>query len=857
MAGLTVLLVVLGAAVAAVVLGVVLARVWRAKESRTGLTVLLLCLLVGLAVMVTGWPPRLGSDLGGGTVLVYDVLGDVPLAQPPQADQPNAEEIRAKVSAMDNLVAAVARRVNPGGVREVTIRPYGPKQLQLILPDTDPQEIARVKRLLSSPGTLEFHVLANQRDDKALIEKAVAEKGSEVRSEQGRLQARWVPVAKGQASEIEKYPEIAQRSAQRNGQTINEVLVLADQSNVTGASIVQATPLVGANNKASVQYHLDPAGGQQLGILTGNKLPDAVGSFTRKLAIMIDGQLYAAPPIKEAMSQDGDIAGNFTEQQAKDLADVLNAHALPKALSSEPVSQQTVGPLLGRDTVLRTAAALGAALAVVLVLLVVYYRVAGLMGAATLLLNMLMVVAIMTLIKTAFTLPALAGLLLAFAISLYAHVLVFERIREELDRQTALRMAIRNAFGKAQDAILDIGAVILIMASVFFLLGTEQVKVFAVPLWLGTALSWVSAIYGSRVLFELAERRRWITGLSFMGRPTRPDANRLAKRWLPAVVSSLAVVLSLVGLFLLGPSLLGFDFQGGVAVEPAFKQPQSIVEVRRALSALPEVAVADLKASDAAPGHRFLVTASTPPGETTEKFLPQVQSTLQKAFDDRLDKGPKPAADKASVLEGKPVGARVTSVTRDQAFYAILVSLALIFGYLWLRFRRINFGLTALVALAHDLVITVGLVVLSNYLAAYLGFLLLEPFKIGVPVVVALLVIAGLSLAGTIVLLDRLREAQGKMQILTDEKANLSFNQALPRILVASLAMVVIGLALYVAGGPGVHAFAFTLLVGTIVAAYSPTSIAGPFLLWMGRPAVNVESPTKPAAPQRTAKGRS
>ena len=588
MSGSIILLTVLAAVVLAAVLGILLARFWRVRESTAPLVVLLLCALFGTALVVAGWPPNTGIDLGGGTILIYDVTTDLPATEPGDATETAPPSPEAGASSMQTLVAAVARRVNPSGVKEVTIRPYGPDRLEIIVPETGRQEIDRLKRILGRVGAVQFRILANQRDDKTLIERAVHDDGAEVRNDQGELLAWWVPVAEGQEADLRKYSEIPLRTVERDGRKITEVLVMNDDFNVTGAHIVRATAGANLAGQRHAQYHLDPAGGRLLGSLTSGKVPGEAGSFTRKLGIMVDGCLVSASPIKEAVFQNGEITGNYTQQQLRDLADVLDAGPLPKALSAQPVRELTAGPLLGTDTIRYAKLALAIGLALVLALLLILYRFAGLVACGALLLNLLVLVALLMAVRMTLTLSCFAGLLLTFATALGAHVLIFERIREELDREAPLRTAIRNGFSKAQSAILDTGAAILIVATILFFVRVGAIKGFAVTLWIGTILSWVTAVYCSRVVFDIAERRRWITRLKMTRLPGRSGVNFLRIRFLAAVLLVVAAALSAAGLWLRGPSLLGVEFAGGASVEARFQQPQAVATVRRGLIGLPD-----------------------------------------------------------------------------------------------------------------------------------------------------------------------------------------------------------------------------------------------------------------------------
>jgi SecD/SecF fusion protein len=182
------------------------------------------------------------------------------------------------------------------------------------------------------------------------------------------------------------------------------------------------------------------------------------------------------------------------------------------------------------------------------------------------------------------------------------------------------------------------------------------------------------------------------------------------------------------------------------------------------------------------------------------------------------------------------IGAKVAGSTRMQAIYALVASLLCIVAYIWVRFQKVIFGLAAVVALVHDVLITLGLIALSAFLAPYLGFLLIDPFKIGLPVLAAFLTIIGYSLNDTIIVFDRIREVRGKAPRLTEQMVNDSVNQTLSRTLLTSGTTLLVIVILYIAGGEVIHGFAFSLLVGVVVGTYSSIYIASPVLLWMTRP---------------------
>ena len=270
-----------------------------------------------------------------------------------KADDGEAEEqVAADTSVdMDKLIGAITLRVNPGGTREVTIRKYGPRQIEIIIPGADDEEVRRIEGKVSQAGTLEFRILANNRDHKAQIALAQATEANEVVDAQGELVAWWVPVAEGQEDSFATYTEIATRVANDRGKETMEILVVKDLFNVTGEYLQHCTPAVDQYGRPCVNFTFNTRGGQLFGGLTGENLPDKVQDFTRKLGIILDGYLYSAPAIQSTIHDRGEITGSFTDEEVTDLVDVLNAGSLPTALKKNPISKLLIGPTLGADTI--------------------------------------------------------------------------------------------------------------------------------------------------------------------------------------------------------------------------------------------------------------------------------------------------------------------------------------------------------------------------------------------------------------------------------------------------------------------------------------------------------------------------
>ncbi|HQF13760.1 MAG TPA: protein translocase subunit SecD [Thermogutta sp.] len=604
---------------------------WRLREYFGRLSFVFFTIVVAIVIILTRWPPKLGIDLSGGVIMVYEIEGAV--RQPGERAQADRDQID-----MDQLIAALNRRVNPSGVKEVTIRRFGPQQIEIIVPEVNEEEVARLERVISSIGTLEFRILANQRDHRRLIERAMAlsPDEQELYDDRGNLLAWWVPVAKGQEAAIGTGGEIAVRMGRYRNEDWLQVLVVKDRYNVTGADLFRVSEDVDERMQPCVSFVLRAGSAQRFGALTSENRPDATTGFERRLGIILDGYLYSAPNLRQPIFDRGQITGIPTREEVQALIQVLQAGSLPAVLSPTPISRLVTGPQLGRDTIRQSVTAMIVAAVIVFAFMVAYYRFAGIVACLAVVLNLVMLVAIMILLKAAFTLPGLAGLTLTVGMAVDANVLIYERIREELSRKATLRMAIRNGFEKAMSVIIDSNLTTMLTAVVLYFVGTDQVRGFAVTLFLGLVLNLYTAVFMARIIFEIGERRKWIKQLYMMRiiGETNFDFTGVKKY---ALAGSVAVILlGLVALIARGPGVLDIDFTGGVAVEILFNKPKDIGEVRYRLRELRDLAVSDVRIEGEQPHRRYVINTSSPPGVEAEQYLRSVKEKIAQVFGDEL-----------------------------------------------------------------------------------------------------------------------------------------------------------------------------------------------------------------------------
>ena len=743
-------------------------------------------------------------------------------------------------------------------------------------------------------------------------------------------------------SRILEDPNLGILTIDRGGGTEERfVLYKVDSQNVTGDMLELVYPTEDERVQPAVGFVFRPQGANKFGRLTREYAPERRGAdFKYHLAILLDDLVMSAPVINQEIRERG-IIENMPAKQRNELIDILRAGRLPSSIDPIPLQQESIGPTLGKDTIQKGISAILISMLIVPVFMIVYYRFAGAVAVVALLLNMVLLVGSMAFTGSSFTLPGLAGLALTIGMAVDANVLIFERMREEAERGANLGTQIRNGFSRAWSTILDSNVTTVLSGFVMWLIGTEEIKGFALTLMLGLVWNLFTAVYVSRVIFEFFYQKGWIKKLTMMKFMGKTNINFVGPRRVLIAISLLAITAGLVIFAMRGQRLFNIDFTGGtlVTLQLDEKNPkisgmtelQRIDFVRQQADdaelpgsnpprTMPDVSIESLSAAGVNPGVRFNVrttekdlqlvlralidkfgdtlertvasvgeakpiTAGTSGTNTTDRFaggvsIPltfnkpvdpsQVQISLsnylreqkianpesrfellrEKAADTAETPGTgehpviqvrtniEPAeasrllAGFASTLANDPAltfgrrenfGSAVAGDTQKVAMLAIVASWLVIIAYLWFRFKSISFGLAAVLALVHDVLIALGAVALS-------------PYKIDLPMIAAFLTIIGFSVNDTIVIFDRIREIKGKTPHLTEGMINAAINQTLSRTILTSLTALIVVLIMYLFGGEGLRGFSFCLLVGFISGIYSTIYIASPILIdWMGK----------------------
>ena len=727
----------------------------------------LVVLVVGYAVWL-GWPPldmhnkegevtekgkvNLGLDLQGGMHLVLEV--DTSGLTPKEAKD-----------APDRALEIIRNRIDQFGVLEPSIQKQGNDRIVIQLPGVTDRE--RAIKLVKSSAHLEFRIVS---DDAELMKTALAG---------------------------EKVAGYELKKLKKNDEKYEELL-LEKKPALKGETLVDATTEFSqtAFNQPYVSINFNNKGAAIFSKVTG----DNIG---KRLAIVLDGTVYSAPVIREKIpSGRAQITGNFSVQEATDLAIVLRAGALPAPVKI--IEERTVGPTLGRDSIEKGIKAIVIGGLVVLVFMAVYYLLAGLIADFALVLNIVLITGALSYFHATLTLPGIAGLVLTIGMSVDANVLIFERIREESKLGKSLRAAIQSGFQRAFLTILDANVTTLITALILFQFGTGPVRGFATVLSIGIISSMFTAIVVTRLTLDfLTTGKHKLNKLVMFQFVKNLKINFVGVRRLAYILSAILIVFGMFTFVKRREANYGIDFTGGVLQQYKFEKFIPLKNIRQTLKGL---GVGNIPIQRFADKREILV-------RTQEDNSARIMKKFNEEYKDN----------KFEVMRIEKVGPSIGKDLRGKAIKAVIFAMIGICIYVSLRFE-FRFAVAAIVALFHDVCISLGAVALTHR-------------ELSIPVIAALLTIVGYSINDTIVVFDRIREDRKLMRKSTyGEIINTSINQTFSRTILTSVTTLLVVLSLYFLGGAVINDFAFVMLVGVITGTYSSIFIASPILLdWPSR----------------------
>ena len=708
------------------------------------------------------YPPgkkiALGLDIKGGTSFLIRLMG-------------GDKEINKGM--LDQAVEVIRKRVDYFGAGEPIISPVGNDRILVQIPGLDTAKIQEARDQLSRVAKLEFRLVYPDNGERL---KAI-DAGKEVIPPEYRI-------------EVYKPP------TEGNEKPREERLLVKKKADLGGNRVSESHAYFG-NEGWAVQLKFDGEGAKQFGRITEQYKG-------HRFAIVLDGVIQSAPVIRDAIyGGDAVITGRFTEKEARGLASVLeNPLQTPVSIEEE----RSVSPTLGMDSIRASILAGLMGLAITLVCVLIYYKLAGLVACLALLVNIVLLVGAFQLIPggVTLTLPGIAGIILTIGLAVDASVLIYERLREEMALGKSLKIAVQTAYQKAFSSIFDANVTTLITAAILFWKASGPVKGFAISLTLGILASLFTAlIVGRNCLGWFVDTGR-VKRMSMLHLISSKNINFLGKGFLACMCSLALLIAGASAFYLRGEKNFGVDFRGGDLITLSSPNTIDVGQVRDALKPL---GLADASIQESAQGGKSYITVRTPLN-TSDKVEKQIIQAMPGA---------------GFMVEGSErVGALVGGELAKSSLVALGLGILGILIFVTFRFE-LSFAVGAIVALLHDVLMTVGVFALLGH-------------ELTLTMVGAVLTIAGYSINDTIVVYDRIREglASGRRGTI-EQIMNESINQTLSRTILTSTVTLIPILCLFLFGGAVLRDFSLAIIIGVVVGTYSSIFIASPIVLWWTR----------------------
>ena len=567
-----------------------------------------------------------------------------------------------------------------------------------------------------------------------------------------------------------------------------------------------------------VSITMNGEGANKWKILTGSHIGESV-------AIALDNYVYSFPNIMGEIptGQTSISGGNMTIEESKLLANILKAGKLPAP--ARIVEEAVVGPTLGQESIDKGMMSFAVALLIVLAYMVFYYSKAGIASVIALIANMFFIFGILASMPAlvALTLPGIAGIILTIGMSVDANVLIFERIREEISAGKGVRLAVADGYKFAYSSIIDANVTTLLTGAVLWFFGTGPVEGFAKTLVIGIFTSLFTAIFITRLIFEWQLNRN--KELSFSTKLTEGAFKNInygfIKNRKKFYILSSVIILAGIGSLATKGLQYGVDFKGGRSYTVRFDDAVSTVDVAKNLEGAFESAPEVKTFGD---GNQVKIVTSYMIDSNDENADDIMEGKLFEGLSVMMPNIDKTQFMDDYLMSSQKVGPTIADDIKTSSFWSIVISLLVIFLYVLFRFKKWQFGMGALVALFHDV-----LLVLSLFSLLY-GVL---PFSLEIDqaFIAAILTVVGYSINDTVVVFDRIREFLGlhKKQEMK-EVINNALNSTLSRTINTSLSTIFVLSMIFFFGGEVIRGFSFALLIGVIVGTYSSLCIASPVM---------------------------
>ena len=558
----------------------------------------------------------------------------------------------------------------------------------------------------------------------------------------------------------------------------------------------------------------------------------------KQIAIVLDGMIYSYPVVNSKIEGgSSQITGNFTLEEAEDLANVLKSGKLPAPATI--VQEQVVGPSLGAESINAGLISFIIAFCLVLIYMVLFYQGAGLVADIALLCNVLFLFGTLVSFGAVLTLPGIAGLVLTLGMAVDANVIIYERIKEELRAGKGLGKAITDGYANAYSAIIDGQITTALTGVVLFIFGSGPVQGFATTLIIGIITSVLTSIFITRIIFD--DRVAKGRNITFDNKFTRnflqnTKVDFLGKRKITYIISGALIIASILSISFKGFTY-GVDFTGGRTFVVRFDQTVQAEEIRNAVTEAFDAAAVQNNVDNTATevkqfggDSQMKITTTYKVNEESTDVDAEVEEVLYnalKAFfveDISIDQFRSTLDNPNGIISSDKVGPTIANDMKRDAIIAVIIALIVIFAYIAVRFKNWTWGLGGVSSLAHTAIIVIG------FFSFFSGIL---PFTLDVDqtFIAAILTIIGYAINDNVVIFDRIREYRGlhpKAELKTN--VNEALNSTLSRTMNTSLTTLVVMLAIAIFGGEVIRGLAVALILGIVIGTYASIFIGTPIM---------------------------
>jgi SecD/SecF fusion protein len=583
------------------------------------------------------------------------------------------------------------------------------------------------------------------------------------------------------------------------------------KAKLTGESVINARKDIDEKAQPAVSMSMNATGTR----IWAKWTKDASQVHSR-IAIVLDNLVYSAPSVNsEIPNGNSIIQGNFTQDEAADLANILKAGSLPAP--TRIVEEAVVGPTLGAESIQNGLISIVVGFLIIILFMVAVYNQSGWVADAAVVLNLFFLLGILASLNAALTLPGIAGILLSLAIAVDANVLINERVKEDLATGKPMETAITNGYKNAFSAIIDSNVTTLIKGFVLLAFGSGLIYGFAVTLIIGILCSLFTSVLFTRLIFEHRVKKGKTFSFSFpwsrnLFRSINIDfiGNR---KWY-YIISGAVIVFGIISMSIKGLNY-GVDFKGGRTYIVQFDKPMNTQEIRQSLTegfgASPEVKTYGFN-------NKYQVTTSYLVDDDSENATTAAES--------KLNEGLAKLGSNGHILGSNKVGPTVAGDTRISAVYALAIAMGLMFLYILIRFRKWQFALGTMVSLVHTVFVVLAVFTLLEDIMPF-------ALEIDQSFIAAILTVIGYSINDSVVVFDRVREFLTGIKSGDDQSRviNNALNDTLSRTLITGMSTIFVIIIMFIFGGETIKGFTFAMLIGVLVGTYSSLCIGTPVLV--------------------------